>query len=88
MWHKTFAGLLSGLVFFLLIPITFSLIIPSSTALMVTFTIVIFLPVWAGIMTYCYAAQSAKQAWLRGIKLALPSALFYFSAYITMGFPQ
>lgn len=88
MWHKTFAGSLSGLLFLLFVPAGVSLIFPAITALMITISIVVFLPAWAGIMTYCFASHSTKQAWLRATKFALPSLLFYFITYISFGFPQ
>ena len=88
MWHKTFAGLLSGLIFFLFIPAALSLIFPAFIALMITLTIVVFIPFWAGIMTYCYAAHSAKDTWSRALKFTLPSMFFYLAAYLTIGLPQ
>jgi len=88
MWHKTFAGLISGLLFLLFIPTAFSLFFPAFIAFMIMIAIVVFIPVWAGIMTYCYAATSAKQAWLRATTFSIISGLFYFIAYFTVGLPQ
>ena len=88
MWHKTFAGLLSGLTLLLFIPTAFSLIFYNNIGLMITLSVVFFIPLWAGVMTYCYAAQSAKDTWLRALKFALPSVLFYLVAYLTIGLPQ
>lgn len=88
MWHQTFAGLISGLLFLLLIPTAFSLFFPTFTAFMIMMAIVVFIPTWAGIMTYCYAATSVKQAWLRALTFSLISGLFYFCAYFTVGVPQ
>jgi|GEM_PF-2567791 len=87
MWHKTFAGLFSGLIFLLFVPTALSLFAPTFTALMITLSIVLLIPAWAGIMTHCYAAQSNKQAWFRAVKYSLPSGLLYFCAYLIMGFP-
>lgn len=88
MWHRTFAGLLSGLVFFLFIPTALSLFFPKLTALMIMLTVLLFIPLWAGVMTYCYAAKSAKDTWLRALKFAVPSTLLYLTAYLTMGLAQ
>lgn len=88
MWHKTFAGLISGLIFFLFVPTGLSLVFPSYIALMITLTVVVFIPLWAGIMTYCYAAHSAKATWIRALKFAIPSLIFYLSAYLVIGLPQ
>lgn len=87
MWHKTFAGFLSGLTFFLFIPTAISLFVHAGTAWMMTLTILLMIPAWAGIMTYCYAASTSKQAWLRAMKFSIPSGLLYLSAYLTVGFP-
>ena len=88
MWHKTFAGLLSGLIFFLFVPTALSLVFPERVALMIMLTVILFIPLWAGVMTYCYAAHSAKDTWLRALKFAIPSTLFYLVAYLMMGLPQ
>lgn len=88
MWHKTFAGLISGLLFFLFVPPAFSLIFPDLTPVMMALGILIFMPGWVGIMTYCYAAHSTKQAWLRAIKFVVPSLTFYALIFLMIGFPQ
>jgi len=88
MWHKSFAGLLSGLLFFLFVPPAFSLIFPQFTAVIMTLGILIFMPAWAGIMTYCYAAHSSKQAWFRAANFVIPSIAFYLLIFLSIGLPE
>ena len=88
MWHKTISGLLSGLIFLLFIPTGLSLLFPTAIAFLITLTILLFIPIWAGIMTYCYAASNAKQSWLRAFTFSLSGIVFYSCAYFTLGLPQ
>lgn len=88
MWHKSITGLLAGIIFMFFIPPAISLITPQSTAIMIVLGIVVFIPASAGIMTYCYAANSNKQTWIRAFQFILPSCLLYLSTYLIFGLPQ
>lgn len=81
MWHKTLAGLICGLSVLLLVPTGISLLFPAYTAVMISLAILVFTPAWAGIMVYCYAASSHKQAWQRGSVFLISSLLFFTAAY-------
>lgn len=77
MWHKTFAGLLSGLIVMILIPSSISLLLPAHIGTILAIGLVLALSAWAGVMTWCYAADSNKQAWARAAKAAIPTIFIF-----------
>ena len=87
MWNKTFAGLLCGIVFVIFAPSGIALMLKQHLSLVLGLTVLFGLTGWAGIMTWCYGAQSGKQAWLRGAYCALPSIAIYAFAFFVFGAP-
>ncbi|MBQ4850319.1 hypothetical protein [Pseudoalteromonas sp. MMG012] len=87
MWHKTFAGLISGLIFMVLVPSSLSLLMPSQVGLILALGLIFALSSWAGVMTWCYAANTNKQAWGRAAKAALPVILIFTGIFFTTAGP-
>ena len=77
MWNKSFAGFFCGWLCIVLVPGAFVQLNEQLANVMIAVLILIGLSAWAGIMTYCYAAATGKEAWKRGGKLLLPCAVFY-----------
>ncbi|KAF7767765.1 hypothetical protein PCIT_a3855 [Pseudoalteromonas citrea] len=87
MWHKTFAGLLSGLIVMILVPSSISLLLPDYIGVVLALGLVLALSAWAGIMTWCYAADNSKQAWLRAAKASVPTILTFIVIFFTAAGP-
>lgn len=87
MWNKTLAGLMCGLVFLVMAPSALSLLFKQHIPLMLALTVVVGLSSWAAIMTWCYAAENGKVAWLRGMYFALSSTGLYALLFFTVGMP-
>ena len=87
MWQKTLAGFFCGMLTMTLIPSAIVLISETLTSLMVAVVITIGISAWAGVMTYCYAANTTKQAWQRGALVLAPSLAIYLLALIIRGIP-
>ena len=87
MWNKTFAGFLCGLLFVIFAPSSMALMFKQSIALVLGLTVLFGLTGWAAIMTWCYGADSGKQAWLRGAYCAVPSLAVYAFAFFVFGTP-
>ncbi len=87
MWNKTFAGFLCGILFVIFAPSSLALIFKTHLVLVLGLTVIFGLTGWAVIMTWCYAAQSGKQAWFRGGIVALSSIVFYLFALVVFGAP-
>jgi hypothetical protein len=86
MWHKTAAGLLSGMIVMILIPSILSLWFPAHINVFLAASLVVALTAWAGVMTLCYGAETHKQAWLRAATLAIPTlAVFVATFFIAAG---
>jgi uncharacterized membrane protein len=83
MWHKTFAGLLSGLIVMILIPSSISLLFPDYIGVVLALALIFALTAWAGVMTWCYAADNTKQAWFRAAKASIPSILIFIAIFFT-----
>ncbi|MDP4982946.1 MULTISPECIES: hypothetical protein [Pseudoalteromonas] len=88
MWHKTFAGFLSGIIVMILIPSIISLWFPAHINLFLAISLVVSLTAWAGVMTWCYGAETNKQAWLRAAKLALPTLLIFVVTFFIAAGPS
>ncbi|TMO59413.1 hypothetical protein [Pseudoalteromonas aurantia] len=87
MWHKTFAGLLSGLIVMVLVPSSISLLLPNYIGVVLALGLIFALSTWAGVMTWCYAADSSKQAWLRAAKVSVPSIIIFIGIFFTAAGP-
>ncbi|NNG42485.1 hypothetical protein HJP15_06045 [Pseudoalteromonas sp. NEC-BIFX-2020_002] len=83
MWHKTFAGMLSGLIVMILVPSIISLIFPQLVGLILALGLVFALSAWAGVMTWCYGANTNKQAWLRAAKAAILTIIIFIGVFLT-----
>ncbi len=86
MWNRTFAGLIGGLLVSVSWVVSFNLLVMAFTdwsaqSRLLTGLLVSFV-VWAGVMTWCYAAQS-KGAWLRWLYLLLPSVVLNIALKLT-----
>ena len=86
MWHKTFAGFLSGVVVMILVPSILSLWLVAHINVILATSLVLALAAWAGVMTWCYGAESGKQAWQRAGMLAIPTIIiFVITFFIAAG---
>ena len=88
MWNKGIAGFICGMLFVIFAPSAATLFFLEHTALFIALTIVIGLSGWAVIMTWCFAADSGRQAWRRGGTVAITSLICYAGAFFTVGLPQ
>lgn len=77
MWNKTISGFLFGLLAASLLPAAIVQFNEATTQWMVVFFYTLGFFMWPAIMTYCYAANTAKQAWGRGIAMFSPAAALY-----------
>lgn len=85
MWQKSFAGFFCGMLTMTLIPSAIVQMSAALTSLMVAMVITLGIFAWAGVMTYCYAANTTKQAWQRGALVLAPSLAIYLLALIIRG---
>lgn len=87
MWHKTFAGLLSGLFVMALVPSSLSLLFPNYIGIVLALGLIFSLSSWPAVLAWCYAANSAKQAWLRAAKAAIPIIVIFTCIFFTAAGP-
>jgi hypothetical protein len=87
MWHKTFAGFLSGTIVMILVPSILSLWLVTHINMVLAISLVLALSAWAGVMTWCYGADSAKQAWKRAGLLAIPTIIIFVITFFTAAGP-
>ena len=88
MWHKTFAGFLSGIVVMIFIPSILSFwFVPHINIILAT-SLIFALVAWAGVMTWCYGANSTKQAWQRAGILAVPTLITFVITFFTAAGPS
>lgn len=88
MWNKSFAGFICGLLVLVLTPSSIALFFKHLAPMVLAFTTVLGISAWAGVMTWCYAADSGKQAWQRGLSFSLPLAVVYAIAFFSQGVVQ
>ena len=75
MWSKTFAGFFLGLFISMSIVLNLNLLIPLKIDTLLISGLIIAFPLWAAVQVWCYATPSRKTAWLRGLKVLVPSVI-------------
>ena len=75
MLHKTLLGLVLGLLISASFALNFNLILPLKVDTNLLIGLLLSFPIWAGVQVWCYASPSAKHAWLKLLKVLLPSVL-------------
>ena len=65
MWNLTFSGLIIGCLFSASIMLNLTYFLAFSVDQKLLIGLLIAFPIWAGVMTFFYGADSVKQAWKR-----------------------
>ena len=83
MWSKTIAGFFLGLFLSMSIVLNLNLILPFQVDTLLISGLLLAFPIWVITQVWCYASEGRKQAWLRGLKVLVPSVclnliLLYF----------
>lgn len=69
MWGKSTAAIIGGCVLSISLMLNMNLLLPAVIDTRLLVGLLVSFPIWVGVMVWCYASESTKQAWIRCLSL-------------------
>lgn len=74
MWGKSLAAIIGGCLLSISLMLNLNQVLGAAIDTRLLVGLLVAFPIWIAVMIWCYASESAKQAWLRCIGLFIVSA--------------